>query len=183
MNHGLPLPWFHRADIETYPGTFVLGKRKVKYNSILICRMHISYLRSEYFTAKLLYPFCNHGFHRKKTPAMRCLFGDPDENRTRVTAVKGRCLSRLTTGPWKSGYNKFRELFGSLNWWRKWDLNLWPAGYEPDALANWAIPPYWFLFGAQLLYHVRHGLSTFFRKKAKSFLYDYNRYVTVSKKE
>ena len=51
-------------------------------------------------------------------------FGDPDENRTRVTAVKGRCLSRLTTGPWKSGYNKFRELFGSLNWWRKWDLNL-----------------------------------------------------------
>ena len=30
-----------------------------------------------------------------------CLFcfGDPDGNRTRVTAVKGRCLSRLTTGP------------------------------------------------------------------------------------
>ena len=27
------------------------------------------------------------------------LFGDPDGNRTRVTAVKGRCLSRLTTGP------------------------------------------------------------------------------------
>ena len=25
--------------------------------------------------------------------------GDPDGNRTRVTAVKGRCLSRLTTGP------------------------------------------------------------------------------------
>ena len=24
---------------------------------------------------------------------------DPDENRTRVTAVKGRCLNRLTTGP------------------------------------------------------------------------------------
>ena len=28
------------------------------------------------------------------------IFGDPDENRTRVTAVKGRCLSRLTTGPY-----------------------------------------------------------------------------------
>ena len=27
------------------------------------------------------------------------LFGDPDGNRTRVTAVKGRCLNRLTTGP------------------------------------------------------------------------------------
>ena len=26
--------------------------------------------------------------------------GDPDENRTRVTAVKGRCLDRLTTGPY-----------------------------------------------------------------------------------
>ena len=35
----------------------------------------------------------------KKTP-FRCLFyGDPDGNRTRVTAVKGRCLNRLTTGP------------------------------------------------------------------------------------
>ena len=31
-----------------------------------------------------------------------CLFGDPDENRTRVTAVKGRCLNRLTTGPYMS---------------------------------------------------------------------------------
>ena len=29
--------------------------------------------------------------------------GDPDENRTRVTAVKGRCLNRLTTGPYGSG--------------------------------------------------------------------------------
>ncbi len=25
---------------------------------------------------------------------------DPDGNRTRVTAVKGRCLNRLTTGPY-----------------------------------------------------------------------------------
>ena len=30
---------------------------------------------------------------------MRVCSGDPDENRTRVTAVKGRCLNRLTTGP------------------------------------------------------------------------------------
>ena len=29
------------------------------------------------------------------------LKSDPDENRTRVSAVKGRCLSRLTTGPKK----------------------------------------------------------------------------------
>ena len=30
---------------------------------------------------------------------MSSFYGDPDENRTRVTAVKGRCLNRLTTGP------------------------------------------------------------------------------------
>ena len=40
-------------------------------------------------------------YKKRKTPILDgCfLFGDPDENRTRVTAVKGRCLSRLTTGP------------------------------------------------------------------------------------
>ena len=36
----------------------------------------------------------------KKAPKiMSAFYGDPDENRTRVTAVKGRCLDRLTTGP------------------------------------------------------------------------------------
>ena len=39
---------------------------------------------------------------QKKSASIICLpiFGDPDENRTRVTAVKGRCLDRLTTGPY-----------------------------------------------------------------------------------
>ena len=41
--------------------------------------------------------------------------GDPDENRTRVTAVKGRCLSRLTTGPYK--------LIGSDRWIRTIDTS------------------------------------------------------------
>ena len=31
------------------------------------------------------------------------LFGDPYGNRTHVTAVKGRCLNRLTNGPNGSG--------------------------------------------------------------------------------
>ena len=31
------------------------------------------------------------------------LNGDPCENRTRVTAVKGPCLNRLTNGPYGSG--------------------------------------------------------------------------------
>ena len=34
--------------------------------------------------------------------------GDPDGNRTRVTAVKGRCLSRLTIGP------RLRSRLGAL---------------------------------------------------------------------
>ena len=32
--------------------------------------------------------------------SVRSKINDPDENRTRVTAVKGRCLNRLTTGPY-----------------------------------------------------------------------------------
>ena len=63
--------------------------------------------------------------HHPKKGGVFCA-GDAYGNRTHVTAVKGPCLNRLTNGPL---------------WWRKWDLNLWPAGYEPDALANWAIPP------------------------------------------
>ena len=30
-------------------------------------------------------------------------FGDPYGNRTHITAVKGRCLNILTTGPYGSG--------------------------------------------------------------------------------
>ena len=40
--------------------------------------------------------------------------GDPDENRTRDTAVKGRCLNRLTTGPYK--VQTELHLFGSGTW-------------------------------------------------------------------
>ena len=38
---------------------------------------------------------------KEKPPAFAggFLFGDPYGNRTHVTAVKGRCLNRLTTGP------------------------------------------------------------------------------------
>ena len=41
--------------------------------------------------------------YKSDAPAKRQGRGDPDENRTRVTAVKGRCLNRLTTGPFGSG--------------------------------------------------------------------------------
>ena len=42
---------------------------------------------------------------KQRTVIQYAVFGDPDENRTRVTAVKGRCLNRLTTGPDIGGYN------------------------------------------------------------------------------
>ena len=41
-------------------------------------------------TSQLLYQLSYSGIY---------LFGDPDGNRTHVSAVKGRCLDRLTTGP------------------------------------------------------------------------------------
>ena len=37
--------------------------------------------------------------NKEYTSVYSLFFGDPDENRTRVTAVKGRCLNLLTTGP------------------------------------------------------------------------------------
>ena len=56
-------------------------------------------------------------FEKEQTP-----YDDPSGIRTRVTAVKGRCLNRLTNGPKK--------------WWRQRESNPRPFGYEPSALAN-----------------------------------------------
>ena len=38
----------------------------------------------------------------KHLTKIRCSNGDPTGNRTRVTAVKGRCLDRLTMEPYKN---------------------------------------------------------------------------------
>ena len=38
---------------------------------------------------------------KKKARLLSSFGGDPIGNRTRVTAVKGRCLNRLTMGPYK----------------------------------------------------------------------------------
>ena len=47
--------------------------------------------------------------------------GDPDGNRTRVTAVKGRCLDRLTTGPLYRTDSVRTFKSGSGNWIRTSD--------------------------------------------------------------
>ena len=67
------------------------------------------------------------GGHKWKSTAIAMLFGDPDENRTRVTAVKGRCLNRLTTGPY------FEELCSSI-------FNT-PAGKKVDLVAEVGLEP------------------------------------------
>ena len=46
-------------------------------------------------TNQLLCQLSHIGIHNKYF-----IFSDSDGNRTRVTAVKGRCLNRLTTGPY-----------------------------------------------------------------------------------
>ncbi len=50
---------------------------------------------------------------------------DPYGIRTRVTAVKGRCLNRLTKGP------------SNKKWWSREDLNL-RAGYPTYTLSRGA---------------------------------------------
>ena len=62
--------------------------------------------------------FAQQGKHHSKKRLLsvdkrRFFVGDPDENRTRVTAVKGRCLNRLTTGPESPEYIR---RYGSGNW-------------------------------------------------------------------
>ena len=47
-------------------------------------------------------PFDSVGIDKKNSLLLTLkafLFGDPYGNRTHVTAVKGRCLNRLTNGP------------------------------------------------------------------------------------
>ena len=63
----------------------VLAKRQVKFIKKLMALKALSNIETK-----------NKKHHSKR---MVFSFGDPYENRTRVTAVKGRCLDRLTNGP------------------------------------------------------------------------------------
>ena len=61
--------------------------------------------------------------------------GDPYENRTRDSAVKGRCLNRLTNGPKvsargapKLGKNRFRDCRPSAAMRRRNSYGLWYLG-------------------------------------------------------
>ena len=81
-----------------------------------------------YFTLRSNISLAERRISLKKAPLLRCFFhGDPDENRTRVTAVKGRCLNRLTTGPY------FEELCSSI-------FNT-PAGKKVDLVAEVGLEP------------------------------------------
>ena len=69
---------------------------------------------------------------------------------------KGRVLTA-----WPTGHE----------WWRKWDLNLWPAGYEPDALASELFRHNLLTLNAWLLYHKLFFLSIPFFKIFQLFFY------------
>ena len=59
-------------------------------------------LRETFFRADGIRPYGWQGklfWNKKRAPKIGALNGDPCENRTRVTAVKGPCLNRLTNGP------------------------------------------------------------------------------------
>ena len=61
---------------------------------------------------------CNKMIHHQKKHAEACFFlGDPDENRTRVTAVKGPCLNLLTTGPSLMQKHQVKEKGGKIRLW------------------------------------------------------------------
>ena len=57
---------------------------------------------------------------KERCESISLLFGDPYGNRTHVTAVKGRCLNRLTNGPNK-GHKLYPYFFGSGTWIRTGD--------------------------------------------------------------
>ena len=70
----------------------------------IMCRRHTSFARRANIT-------------RKKHLLLQVLFsGDPWENRTPVTAVKGRCLSRLTNGPDIGSVDTSAKPNGSGSW-------------------------------------------------------------------
>ena len=99
--------------------------------------------------------------NKKDEIGMISSFGDPYENRTRVTAVKGPCLNRLTTGPALMQKHQKRKrrmevrLVGSGNWTRTSDTpgmnrmlyQLSYAAIEPPSK------------GQGLLYRKKDGLS------------------------
>ena len=91
--------------LKTMIRTFWLGYGKICETNESAVAAHGDYLPVAVKTVHLTVP--QHRFIRflfnEKIRTFRFGYGkngDPDENRTRVTAVKGRCLSRLTTGPY-----------------------------------------------------------------------------------
>ena len=53
-------------------------------------------------------------YHLALAPYSVLFINDSDGNRTRVTAVKGRCLNRLTTEPYFPGFSRFLASFNQI---------------------------------------------------------------------
>ena len=89
------------------------------------------------------------------------IYGDPWESRTPHSAVKGRCLNRLTNGPHMVSYRRFE---------------LRTTWLKVKCSANWANSPYVLqvkfyvsLATALIYYYIFFNLSTFFLYFQKIF--------------
>lgn len=51
------------------------------------------------------------------------------------------------------------SLLGNCPWWTQQDSNLWPTGYEPVALTNWAMGPNQTLLSSFIWWHRRESNS------------------------
>ena len=76
-----------KAGLHPHPGGMHLQARGISHG-LKTCHRHV-------FLTAFRFPYSKKDTHRK----VCVFFGDPYGNRTHVTAVKGRCLNRLTNGP------------------------------------------------------------------------------------
>ena len=113
------------SDVSVLHGGGLL--RLNRRNHICLCAHSAFHVRSTFHTAYGRISLAERQISWKKARRSVLFSGDPDENRTRVTAVKGPCLNRLTTGPALMQKHQKRKrrikvrLVGSGNWTRTSD--------------------------------------------------------------
>ena len=112
------------SDVSVLHGGGLL--RLNRRNHICLCA-RCAYHCEAYFMPRSGISLAERQISWKKARRSVLFSGDPDENRTRVTAVKGPCLNRLTTGPALMQKHQKRKrrmkvrLVGSGNWTRTSD--------------------------------------------------------------
>ena len=70
-----------------------------------------SQMRTPYIRMANIRAIPQHEVKKTGVPKYSCFFGDPWENRTPVSALRGPCLSRLTNGPFLSSVDSITHIF------------------------------------------------------------------------